>query len=92
MAIQPSSVVSATNSFPAIQYENLGGLSGSLLPAGAMNLYHLTPFHEPRLPLSHLSNQVSHVHLRKILRQSNEQICPVENQEGSFLWKSLSPE
>ena len=23
---------------------------------------------------------------------SNEQICPVEEQEGSFPWKSLSPE
>ena len=24
--------------------------------------------------------------------QFNEKICPVEDQEGSFLWKSLSPE
>ena len=28
----------------------------------------------------------------RFLGQSNEQICPVEDQEGSFLWKSLSPE
>ena len=26
------------------------------------------------------------------LGQSNEQICPVEHQEGLFLWKCLSPE
>ena len=28
----------------------------------------------------------------RFLCQSNEQICPVEEQEGSFPWKSLSPE
>ena len=28
----------------------------------------------------------------RFLGQSNEQICPVEDQEGSFPWKSLSPE
>ena len=28
----------------------------------------------------------------RFLCQSNEQICPVEHQEGSFPWKSLSPE
>ena len=52
MTIQPSSdAVSARNSFAVIWKFRW---TGSLLPAGAINLYHLTPFHEPRFPLPQL--------------------------------------